>query len=129
MSIGYHISSYSIATAIYVYATAPYSGDMAIDIILGVPYHKEDLPVALKVKVFFDEDPQILPLSDVDGVFADEQILTNPIKAGSFFIFNIILQKHGYELEITLLALIMWYLLPLLLVLLLYGSLESLLLL
>ena len=56
--IGYRISSYSIATAIYVYATAPYSGDMAIDIILGVPYHK-DIPVALKVKVFFDEDPQI----------------------------------------------------------------------
>ena len=33
LSIGYRIFSYSIATAIYVYATAPYSGDMAIDII------------------------------------------------------------------------------------------------
>ena len=83
-----------------MYATAPSSGDMAIDIILGKPNDKEDLPVALKVKVFFDEDPQILLLSDVEGVLADEQTLANPITAGNSFIFNIILQKDGYELDL-----------------------------
>ena len=100
LSIGYQIATYTIATAIYVYATAPSSGDMAIDIILGKPNDKEDLPVALKVKVFFDEDPQILLLSDVEGVLADEQTLANPITAGNSFIFNIILQKDGYELDL-----------------------------
>ena len=130
MSIGYRTSNYSIATAIHVYATAPSSGDMAIDIILGEPNDK-DLLVALKEKVIFEEDPQILLLSDVDGVFADEQILTNPIKAGSFFIFIIILQKHGYELDLDgdhVASFDHVVPLPLLLVLLLYGSLESLLL-
>ena len=97
---------------------------------MGVPYHK-DIPVALKVKVFFYEDPQIFLLSDVDGLFADEKILTHPIKAGSFLIFNIILQKHGYKLDldgdhIASFDHVIHLTSTVLLVLLLYGSLESL---
>ena len=101
LSIGYHISTYSIASVIHVHAIAPSTGDMAIDIILGVPEDKEDLPVVLKVKIYFDDDPQILLLSDIEGVLADEQTLSNPITADSPFIFKIALMPEGYYLIVN----------------------------
>ena len=101
LSIGYHISTYSIASVIRVHAIAPSTGDVAIDIILGVPEDKEDLPVVLKVKIYFDDDPQILLLSDIEGVLADEQILSNPITADSPFIFKIALMPEGYYLIVN----------------------------
>ena len=100
LSIGYHIPIYSIGTEVHVHAIAPSTGDMAIDIILGIPEDKEDLPVALKVKLYFDHSPSIMLLSDANGVLVDEQILYNPIMVGSSFVFNIELQDDGYKLTV-----------------------------
>ena len=100
LSIGYHIPIYSIGTEVHVHATAPVTGDMAIDIILGIPEDKEDLPVALKVKLYFNHSPSIMLLSDANGVLVGERILCNPILPDSSFVFNIKLQDDGYKLTV-----------------------------
>ena len=100
LSIGYHIPIYSIGTEVHVHATAPVTGDMAIDIILGIPEDKEDLPVALKVKLYFNHSPSIMLLSDANGVLVGERILCNPISPDSSFVFNIKLQDDGYKLTV-----------------------------
>ena len=98
LSIGYHIPIYSIGTDVHVHAIAPSTGNMTIEIILGIPEDKEDLPVALKVMVNFDGSPKIILLS-ANGVLVD--VRCNPIMAGSSFVFNIVLQDDGYELAVN----------------------------
>ena len=62
LSIGYHIPIYSIGTEIHMHATAPVTGNLTIEIVLGIPEDKEDRPVALKVMVNFDESPMVILL-------------------------------------------------------------------
>ena len=45
-----------------MHATAPVTGNLTIEIVLGIPEDKEDRPVALKVMVNFDESPMVILL-------------------------------------------------------------------
>ena len=97
LSIGYHIPIYSIGTEVHVNATAPSTGNMTIEIVLGIPEDKDDLPVALKVMINFDDSPSVILLS-TNGVLV--RVHCNPIMAGSSFVFNIELQDDGYKLTV-----------------------------
>ena len=101
LSIGYYIPTYSKGCVVHIHATAPSTGNMAIDISLGEPEDKDNLPVALKVNVFFDDDPKILLFSAIKGLLIDEQIIHNPIIAGNTFNFNIVLQQERYQLIVN----------------------------
>ena len=98
LSIGYHIPIYSIGTEVHVHGTAPSTGNMTIEMVLGIPEDKEDLPVALKVMVNFDESPMVILLS-ANGVLV--HVHCNPISPDSSFFFNIELQDDGYKLSVN----------------------------
>ena len=102
LSVGYIVQSLTQRSVIYVYATSPSTGTFTIDISMGPPQQRDDVPVSLRIKATFGTSPQMYLQDKAQGAsFQTRKTLTNPISRGKKFTVSISVNRLGYMLSVN----------------------------
>ena len=103
VSLGYTIiPRLIIGTAIYVRGTAPTTGRMFVDLSLGQPQKRDDLPVPVRITATFGNKPQIfLQRVQSNGAVQTVKTVANPIGKGGSFTINIVAQQSTYLVAVN----------------------------